>query len=221
MTTLLLILANRSQSTAVIYGFTCVLTLRPRWVHLSAISPPFSPRLPIQRKHEGFFFEWRELRSCSDPAPKSSQSVSRPNWIVPRPPIGILWVRTLAHDYKLSDVFSVASLDEHAFRQRVPEIGPAPDMIEDDLPSNLDYLDESFSASAGLKALEDDEEDEFYPDGPTSFTDQIGVVATYGGETIRILDPEGLQVIEHYFETLPPDSADESSLWVLYTSGCT
>ncbi|GJE87153.1 autophagy-related protein 2 [Phanerochaete sordida] len=105
----------------------------------------------------------------------------------------------------------LASLDEQAFLQRVPEVGPAPDMVEDDLPSNLEYLDDSFSATAGLKVLDDDESDEFYPQDPNSTGDQTGVIATYGGETIRLLDPEGLHPVQHYFDTLPPDSADESS----------
>lgn len=84
-------------------------------------------------------------------------------------------------------------------------------MIDDDLPSNLDYLDQSFSASAGLTALDDDEDDEFYPEDPAQLANQLGVVATHGGETIRLLDPKGLKIIEHHFDALPPDSADESS----------
>lgn len=90
-------------------------------------------------------------------------------------------------------------------------------MVEDDLPSNLDYLDDSFSATAGLRALDDDEfEDEFTPDesGYSPITDQTGVISVYGGETIRLLDPAGLHIVEHHFDTLPPDSADESSLYV-------
>ena len=87
-------------------------------------------------------------------------------------------------------------------------------MIDDDLPSNLDYLDDSFSATAGLKVLSDDESDEFYPEDPDQTRDQTGVIATYGGETIRLLDPQGLHIVEHYFDTLPSDSADESSQFV-------
>lgn len=108
----------------------------------------------------------------------------------------------------------VASLDEHAFRRRIPEVGPAPDMVEDDLPSNLEYLDDSFSATAGLKVLDDEESDEFYPGDPSHTGEQTGVVETYGGETIRLLDPHGLHPVEHYFDSLPPDSADESSQYV-------
>ncbi|EKM55349.1 uncharacterized protein PHACADRAFT_208868 [Phanerochaete carnosa HHB-10118-sp] len=104
----------------------------------------------------------------------------------------------------------MASIDEHAFRRRIPEVGPAPDMVDDDLPSNLEYLDDSFSAAAGLKVLDDDESDEFYPQDPSSVGDQRGVVGAYGGETIRLLDSQGLRPVEHYFDAFPPDSADES-----------
>lgn len=105
----------------------------------------------------------------------------------------------------------MASVDEHAFHQSILEIGPAPDMVDDDLPNNLEYLDDSFSAAAGLKVLDDDNSDEFYPEDPSTMGDQSGVIGVYGGETIRLLNPEGLHPVEHYFDTLPPDSADESS----------
>ncbi|KAI0797999.1 hypothetical protein C8Q75DRAFT_709658 [Abortiporus biennis] len=102
----------------------------------------------------------------------------------------------------------LASLDEHAFR-RLPEVGATADMIYDDLPTNPDYLDESFSAAGGLRELTDDDLDDF---GSTfNATDQPGVISKYGGETIRILQPEGLQIIEHYYNTLPPDANDEGA----------
>ncbi|KAI0647065.1 hypothetical protein C8Q79DRAFT_1009211 [Trametes meyenii] len=101
----------------------------------------------------------------------------------------------------------LASLDDHAFR-RLPEVGAAPDMIEDDLPTNPDYLDESFGAAAGLRELSDDEFDE--SDIETSYTpsgsdDPRGITSSFGGETIRLLRPEGINVVENYFEILPPD----------------
>lgn len=103
-----------------------------------------------------------------------------------------------------------ASLDEHAFRQ-LPEVGSAPDMIYDDLPTNPDYLDESFGAAAGLRELDDDEFDESDVNPPTTVGDNVddeGNTSTYGGETIRMLRPEGLQTIEHYFDIMTPDSVD-------------
>ncbi|CAL1704672.1 unnamed protein product [Somion occarium] len=103
----------------------------------------------------------------------------------------------------------IASLDEHAFR-RAPEVGPAPDMIHDDLPTNLEYLDDSFSASAGFRELPDDDDlDDFgkgYNDSMSA--DDANVISKHGGETVRMLQPR-LQIIEHYFDTLPADAEDE------------
>ncbi|OSX65316.1 hypothetical protein POSPLADRAFT_1134429 [Postia placenta MAD-698-R-SB12] len=107
----------------------------------------------------------------------------------------------------------LTSLDEEAFRQ-LPEVGSAPDMIPDDLPSNLDYLDESFGAAAGLREL-DDEFDEFAVNDPASSSsaraDQPGVISSYGGETIKMLSPEGLRINYAHFLTITPDSVDGSS----------
>lgn len=103
-------------------------------------------------------------------------------------------------------------MDEHAFRRTIPQVGAAPDLISDDLPSNLEYLDDSFSASAGLRELDDKDFDDFNEDEsmPVNDKDQTGLVSVYGGETIRLLDGQRLNVVENYFETLPPDAADES-----------
>ena len=91
-----------------------------------------------------------------------------------------------------------ASLDEHAFR-RLPEVGAAPDMIEDDLPTNPDYLDEHFGAAAGLREFSDDEFEESDPDSPSvvpGVETPAGVSSAFGGETIRMLRPEGIRVID-------------------------
>ena len=84
-------------------------------------------------------------------------------------------------------------------------------MIEDDLPTNPDYLDESFGTAAGLRELSDDEFDE--SDMDSSYTNMgaerpQGVTSAFGGETIRMLKPEGLHIVENYFETLPPDPGE-------------
>ncbi|KAI0721077.1 hypothetical protein C8T65DRAFT_601842 [Cerioporus squamosus] len=107
----------------------------------------------------------------------------------------------------------LASLDEQAFR-RLPEVGAAPDMIEDDLPTNPDYLDEHFGAAAGLRELSDDEFEESDPDSPSvvpGVETPAGVTSAFGGETIRMLHPEGIHVIENYFDTLPPDPGEAAS----------
>ncbi|KAK0459804.1 uncharacterized protein EV420DRAFT_1629183 [Desarmillaria tabescens] len=105
----------------------------------------------------------------------------------------------------------MSSIDDLAFK-RVPEIGPAPDMINDDLPTNLDYLDESFSAAAGLRELRDDDLEDFDnedTDETQTPDDQlIGIVSKVGGETIKMLRPEGIHSVEHYFDSLQPEPMD-------------
>ena len=103
-----------------------------------------------------------------------------------------------------------ASVDEHAFMQ-IPEVGPAPDMIYDDLPTNLDYLDESFGTAAGLRELRDDDLDDFddedveiSPAKATQGVTQTGIISKIGGETIKMLCQE-IQIIENYFDNLPPE----------------
>lgn len=93
-------------------------------------------------------------------------------------------------------------------------------MIEDDLPTNPDYLDESFGAAAGLRELSDDEFDESDVEGsytPLGAEDPRGVTSAWGGETVRILRSEGIRVVENYFETLPPDQGDSRYAAVVLT----
>lgn len=102
----------------------------------------------------------------------------------------------------------LGSLDEEAFKT-LPEVGAAPDMINDDLPSNLDYLDESFGAAAGFREIRDDEFDE--EDFPASNANAERVVSNVGGETIRILSDSGIKIVEHHFDNLPPDAVEDTS----------
>lgn len=102
----------------------------------------------------------------------------------------------------------LGSLDEEAFKT-LPEVGAAPDMISDDLPSNPDYLDESFGAAAGFREIRDDEFDE--KDIPVSNAGAEGVISNVGGETIRMLSDSGIKIAEHHFDNLPPDALDNNS----------
>ncbi len=116
----------------------------------------------------------------------------------------------------------LASLDEQAFR-RLPEVGAAPDMIDDDLPTNPDYLDEHFGAAAGLRELSDDEFDESDPDSPSVVPDvetPAGVTSAFGGETIRMLRPDGIHVVENYFDTLPPDPGEAARYVAVFLYAC-
>lgn len=107
----------------------------------------------------------------------------------------------------------LGSLDEEAFKT-LPEVGAAPDMINDDLPSNPDYLDESFGAAAGFREIRDDEFDE--DDVPVSDANAEGVVSNVGGETIRMLSDSSIKIVEHHFDNLPPDALDDNSQCVRY-----
>ncbi|EGN93260.1 putative peripheral membrane protein required for the formation of cytosolic vesicles [Serpula lacrymans var. lacrymans S7.3] len=104
-------------------------------------------------------------------------------------------------------------VEEHAFT-RNPEVGSAPDMISDDLPTNLDYLDVSFGTAAGFRELQDDDlddfdvEEKFVPVTPSP-GHRTGTVSDIGGETIRILRP--FKVIENYYDTIPPEPASGES----------
>jgi autophagy-related protein 2 len=94
-------------------------------------------------------------------------------------------------------------------------------MINDDLPSNPDYLDVSFGAAAGLRELEDDDL-EMDDSGqsqvmggakPPMTPADTGVISSVGGETIKVLDPNGLHAIENFFNTLPA-LVESSPKWV-------
>ena len=84
-------------------------------------------------------------------------------------------------------------------------------MINDDLPSNPDYLDVSFGAAAGLRELDDDDLDMddssqsqlMGSTKPPSYPADTGVISSVGGETIKVLDPNGLHAVENFFNILP------------------
>ncbi|KAI0054145.1 hypothetical protein FA95DRAFT_1585813 [Auriscalpium vulgare] len=97
----------------------------------------------------------------------------------------------------------MSSIDERAF-QRVPEVGAAPDMINDDLPSNPEYLDESFGAAAGLRVLDDEELDDFNDEySPVLDPGDPNIISRAGGETIKLMLTGGIHLVENYFNTLP------------------
>jgi autophagy-related protein 2 len=110
-------------------------------------------------------------------------------------------------------ILPVASLDEQAFG-RAPEFGTTADMIYDDLPSNPEYLDASFGAAAGFRDMTDDDVEGFDEgDEPVTIPtapDEPGVISSIGGETIRILDPQGIDPVEGYWETLAPDGVNST-----------
>lgn len=122
----------------------------------------------------------------------------------------LLRMSLLASNYVMCPlIISKGSLDEQAF-QRQPVIGPLPDMINDDLPRNLEYLDASFGAAAGLRPF-DDEENEFFPEETGTDTNEVdNIVSRHGGETIKVLNFP-IEVIDNYYDTLAPSSLDFAS----------
>ncbi|KAF9472211.1 hypothetical protein BDN70DRAFT_887253 [Pholiota conissans] len=100
----------------------------------------------------------------------------------------------------------MSSVEDLAFK-KIPEIGPAADMIYDDLPTNMDYLDESFGAAAGLRELVDEDFDDFEDreiDVKTN-TDDSYIISSVGGETVKLFDPQGLDLVEDYYPSIPPE----------------
>ncbi|KIJ44231.1 hypothetical protein M422DRAFT_252242 [Sphaerobolus stellatus SS14] len=104
----------------------------------------------------------------------------------------------------------MASLDERAFT-RPPDLGTTADMINDDLPRNLDYLDSSYGLAGGVRELEDDmfefDEESNEPEPDLSISPKSpGIISNLGGETIRMLDERGIHVTEGHFESILPES---------------
>lgn len=99
------------------------------------------------------------------------------------------------------------TLDENAFKRLAPALSHDPDMIEDDLPTNPDYIDASYGSAAGVRDLTDEDLNEFddgdYGGRRTPTQGDRGVVSITGGETIKMLIHEGLNIIEGYYDNLP------------------
>ncbi|KZT43992.1 hypothetical protein SISSUDRAFT_1057007 [Sistotremastrum suecicum HHB10207 ss-3] len=91
----------------------------------------------------------------------------------------------------------MTSVEPDVFSQP-PPLGLDSDFIVDDLPTNPEFLDYSFKTSEDFRDWSDDGLEE--PD-------------TYdiADETIKILHPEGIQIIEGYFDGLPAHSSDKLS----------
>ena len=118
--------------------------------------------------------------------------------------IPIKWPTSLD---KSIDVF--ASVDEEAFN-RMPDITSGADLIEDDLPTNPDYLERSTKRASGLQ---NDQQQEilssWQPGGHGDDVDQ-SLSAELNGETIRILYDQPLETEENYWDKLPVVTDDYS-----------
>ncbi|KAF8317481.1 hypothetical protein DL93DRAFT_2165719 [Clavulina sp. PMI_390] len=96
-----------------------------------------------------------------------------------------------------------SSVDEHAFA-RPPEFTADADMIRDDLPSNIDYLEDSFGAAAGFRDITEDDLEDF-DDPEAAFAAYAYPTMNTAKEEARILDPLGVRPVEYYFDNLPPE----------------
>lgn len=97
-----------------------------------------------------------------------------------------------------------SSIDEDAFRQ-IPDISSGADLIEDDLPTNLDYLDTATRPHQGIAT--DRSTGESLRSWQATHDDGSADV----GETIKIL-LEHFEVDENYWDNLPalePGYGDE------------
>jgi len=112
---------------------------------------------------------------------------------------------TLSFD--ISNATTPVTLDENAFRRLAPALSHDPDMVEDDLPTNPDYIDASYGSAAGVRDLTDEDLDDFdegdFSGRRTPTQGDRGVVSVTGGETIKMLTQEGLNIIEGYYDNLP------------------
>ena len=97
------------------------------------------------------------------------------------------------------DVF--ASVDDDAFNQ-IPDLISGADLIEDDLPTNLDYLDQTarHTDNSAVKSG-----GETLRSWQTTEGDQNSRLnSEVNGETVKVLYHEPFELDEDYWDTLPP-----------------
>jgi autophagy-related protein 2 len=96
------------------------------------------------------------------------------------------------------------SIDEDAFKKVIPEMISGADLIEDDLPTNLDYLDTTTSRKSTSKRVEGESLRSWQA---TSAEGEEEV----GGETIKVLYEGELCLEENYWENLPVVTKGDSN----------
>lgn len=77
------------------------------------------------------------------------------------------------------------------------------DFVGDDLPQNFDYLHTYRPPSGPPEPLSTFETVEL---GPSL---KPGVISNVDGETIRLLDPQGIQIVEDYWSTVQAQKREE------------
>ncbi|KIO29524.1 hypothetical protein M407DRAFT_70393 [Tulasnella calospora MUT 4182] len=105
----------------------------------------------------------------------------------------------------------MASIDENAFAS-APEVDVGGDLMQDDLPTNLDFLDTAYGTSGGVTVYSDDEFEDLSPidespqvaSASTPSTPENKSLSTFKGETVRILGSGPINIIEDFYDTVTP-----------------
>ncbi|OCF72102.1 hypothetical protein I204_07366 [Kwoniella mangroviensis CBS 8886] len=135
-----------------------------------------------------------KVTACADSLASFGNLAGDFTKLIPPKPTPLRPVRSPTSLDRSINVFD--SIDEQAFNL-IPDIVSGADMIEDDLPTNLDYLDRASrlrtsqptmdrTTGESLRTWQTDEEE-----------------GELGGETIKILLNEGFDMDEDYWENLP------------------
>ncbi|KAG8940274.1 autophagy- protein 2, partial [Tulasnella sp. 408] len=105
----------------------------------------------------------------------------------------------------------MASIDENAFAS-APEVDIGGDLIQDDLPTNPDFLDTAYGTSGGVTVYSDDEFEDLSPidesapvvSGSTPSTPESKTLSAFKGETVKILASGPINIIEDFYDTVTP-----------------
>ncbi|GAA5978593.1 hypothetical protein JCM5350_003152 [Sporobolomyces pararoseus] len=101
-----------------------------------------------------------------------------------------------------ADLF--ASVDHNAF-ERAPPVHDLPEFLGDDVPANSEYLADTLSRRAKKNDNRSRQSDASLRDRPGRITEDIG------GETVRMLTPEGLQIHDDWLAESRCDDVDYSA----------
>ncbi|GAA5939457.1 hypothetical protein JCM1841_000108 [Sporobolomyces salmonicolor] len=99
----------------------------------------------------------------------------------------------------------LASIDPAAF-DRAPSVHDLPEILTDDVPTNLDYLAEALAQQGSTQPVSRRAE------SSTSYSEgQEEIVSDVDGETIKMLHPKGLQIVDEWLAEPRWDETDYSA----------
>ncbi|KAK8870012.1 hypothetical protein IAR55_000582 [Kwoniella newhampshirensis] len=135
-----------------------------------------------------------KVTACADSLATFAQLVSDLQKLLPPRQISTDHVRSPISMDQSVDI--LASVDEDAFN-RIPDIVSGADMIDDDLPHNLDYLDHALRRSGSVPTA-----DSVTGESLRAWQTADGE-AEIGAQTIKILFTDVFDMDEDYWESLP------------------